>query len=245
MKKNLFDIIEQFDIFNLTNSKYLSLYYVENILIIVFLVICFYFINISYNNLFTFYFLQILSGLNNNLKTKFINEDFFLPNIFLFYSIFFIIVFENLTSMIPDTITVTAFIKLPLLLSITFFGSSILIAIYQKKFKFFNGFLPSGVPLAIAPVLFIIEIVSFLIRVFSLAIRLFINLLAGHILLKFIAIVMLLLVTALSDLFILNFLIDGLKIFLIFLELLACLLQAVILVSLVTIYLDQSLNFIH
>jgi ATP synthase subunit 6 len=245
MKKNLFDIIEQFDVFNIFNYKYISIYYIENLLIIVFVLICFYFITISYNNLITFYFLQVLTSLNINLKSKFINDDFFLPNIFLFHSIFFIIVFENLTSMIPDTITITAFIKLPLLLSITFFGSSILIAIYQKKFKFFSGFLPKGVPLAIAPVLFIIEIISFLIRVFSLAIRLFINLLAGHILLKFIAIVMLLLVTILSDLVILNFLIDGLKIFLILLELLACLLQAVILVSLITIYLDQSLNFIH
>jgi len=245
MKKNLFDIIEQFEIFNLINFKFASFYYAENFLIVIFVILCFYFASINYNNIFTFYFLQILSNLSNNLKTKFINEDFFLPNIFLFYSIFIIIVFENICSMIPDTITVTAFIKLPLLLSITFFGSSIVIAVYQKKFKFFQGFLPKGVPVAIAPVLFVIEIISFLIRVFSLAIRLFINLLAGHILLKFIAIVMLLLVTILSDLIVLNFLVDILKIFLIFLELLACVLQAVILVSLVTIYLDQSLNFIH
>jgi ATP synthase subunit 6 len=245
MKKNLFDIIEQFDILNLLNYKYISLYSVENFLIITFIIICFYFASANFNNLIAFYFFQVLVNLNSNLKSKFINEDFFLPNIFLFYVIFFIVMLENLTSMIPDTITITAFIKLPLLLSITFFGSSILIAIQQKKFKFLSGFLPKGVPLAIAPVLFIIEIISFLIRVFSLAIRLFINLLAGHILLKFIAIIMLLLVTFLSDLAVLNFLIDGLKIFLIFLELLACLLQAIILVSLIVIYLDQSLNFIH
>jgi len=241
----IFDIIEQFDIFNIFNYKYISAYQISNLCVIIFMVICFYFATISCNNLLAFYFSKMITSLNNNLKPKFVNDDFFLTNIFLLYLIFLIILFENLTSMIPEVITITAFIKLPLLLSITFFGSSILIAIYQKKFKFFSGFLPKGVPLAIAPVLFIIEIISFVIRIFSLAIRLFINLLAGHILLKFIAIVMLLLVTNLFDFIVLNFLIDGLKVFLIFLELLACLLQAIILVSLITIYIDQSLNFTH
>ena len=136
---------------------------------------------------------------------------FFLSNIFFFYLIFFIVVYENLISMIPETLTITAFIKLPLMLSITFFGSSIIIAIQQKKFKFFQGFIPSGVPAPIAPILYIIEVISFLIRVFSLSIRLFINLLAGHILLKFIAIIMLLLVTSLSELLFFDVIISLLK----------------------------------
>src|SRR5579871_3452050 len=106
MKKILFDIIEQFEILNVFNLKYVSFFLVENCFIFIFIAICFYFVSISYHNIFAFYFLQILLSLNNNLKTKFINEDFFLPNIFLFYSIFFIIVFENICSMIPDTITV-------------------------------------------------------------------------------------------------------------------------------------------
>jgi len=45
-------------------------------------------------------------------------------------------------------------------------------------------FLPSGVPLALAPILIPIEIVSYISRVFSLSIRLFANMMSGHALLK-------------------------------------------------------------
>lgn len=245
MKNFLFDIIEQFDIYNIGFFKHNIFYNTENFIIFI-LVLSFFYLFFKYKfNIFSFLATKLLNELNNNLKSKFINEDFFLSNIFFFYLIFFVVMYENLISMIPDTLTITAFIKLPLMLSITFFGSSIIIAIQQKKFKFFQGFIPSGVPAPIAPALYIIEIISFLIRVFSLSIRLFINLLAGHILLKFIAIVMLLLITVLSELVFFDIIIDLLKIFLIFLELLACVLQAIILVSLIAIYLDQSLNFIH
>jgi ATP synthase subunit 6 len=45
-------------------------------------------------------------------------------------------------------------------------------------------FLPSGVPLAISPILVPIENVSYIARVFSLSIRLFANMMSGHALLK-------------------------------------------------------------
>jgi F-type H+-transporting ATPase subunit a len=44
--------------------------------------------------------------------------------------------------------------------------------------------LPAGAPLAIAPLLILIEVVSYLARVFSLSIRLFANMMSGHALLK-------------------------------------------------------------
>jgi F-type H+-transporting ATPase subunit a len=48
-------------------------------------------------------------------------------------------------------------------------------------------FLPSGVPLFMAPIIFIIELISFLIRPLTLSVRLFANMVAGHVLLKVIA----------------------------------------------------------
>jgi len=48
-------------------------------------------------------------------------------------------------------------------------------------------FLPSGVPLWMAPLIFLIEFFSFLIRPATLAVRLFANMVAGHVLLKVIA----------------------------------------------------------
>ena len=54
----------------------------------------------------------------------------------------------------------------------------------RNGFGFFKLFVPSGVPLAILPLVVAIEIISFLARPVSHSIRLFANMLAGHITLK-------------------------------------------------------------
>ena len=48
-------------------------------------------------------------------------------------------------------------------------------------------FLPPGAPLALAPLLVMIELVSYSIRVVSLALRLFAKMMSGHCLLKILA----------------------------------------------------------
>jgi F-type H+-transporting ATPase subunit a len=48
-------------------------------------------------------------------------------------------------------------------------------------------FLPSGAPLALAPLLVMIELVSYSFRVVSLALRLFANMMSGHCLLNILA----------------------------------------------------------
>ena len=58
------------------------------------------------------------------------------------------------------------------------------IAIAKHGMKFFSFFLPHGVPIAMAPLLIPIEIISYLSRPVSLSVRLFANMLAGHITLK-------------------------------------------------------------
>jgi F-type H+-transporting ATPase subunit a len=105
-----------------------------------------------------------------------------------------------------------------------------------------NGFIPSGVPPFIAPFLFLIEIVSFFIRVLSLSIRLFINLLAGHLLLKVIASVIVLVGINLASIVLFQLAINSVYIILVLIEFIACMLQAVVMTSLIAIYLDQSLN---
>ena len=51
----------------------------------------------------------------------------------------------------------------------------------------FSLFLPAGVPLALAPLLVGVELVSYCFRVISLALRLFANMMSGHCLLKILA----------------------------------------------------------
>ena len=102
----------------------------------------------------------------------------------IFYYLFLFILFSNFVGVIPFSYTTTSLLILPFFLSITFFGGIVFITIRKFKFKFFSGFLPSGVPFLIAPFLIVIEFISYFMRFFSLAIRLFANMLSGHILIK-------------------------------------------------------------
>lgn len=45
---------------------------------------------------------------------------------------------------------------------------------------FFKGLLPHGLPIALLPLMFVIELVSLVVKPFALTIRLFANMLAGH-----------------------------------------------------------------
>jgi F-type H+-transporting ATPase subunit a len=56
--------------------------------------------------------------------------------------------------------------------------------LYKNGLKFFKIFVPSGVPIAILPLVMFIEILSFFLRPVSHSVRLFANMLAGHIALK-------------------------------------------------------------
>ena len=69
-------------------------------------------------------------------------------------------------------------------LALIIFIGVTLIALIKHKLKFFTFFFPSGVPIALAPLLIPIEIISYLMRPVSLSVRLFANMLAGHTLLK-------------------------------------------------------------
>src|SRR5258708_2598734 len=69
-------------------------------------------------------------------------------------------------------------ITFTILTGVTILGLSI------HKLHFFSILVPSGTPLALVPLLVLIETVSYLARAFSLGIRLFANMVAGHTLLK-------------------------------------------------------------
>jgi ATP synthase subunit 6 len=88
--------------------------------------------------------------------------------------------------MIPFSFTVTSHIVVTLgLATMAFFGINV-IGVKTHGFHMMSLFLPSGAPLALAPLLVMIELVSYLARVLSLSIRLFANMVAGHSLLKII-----------------------------------------------------------
>ena len=107
--------------------------------------------------------------------------------LFLIFSIFCIVLFSNIFGLIPYTYTTTSHILFTFLLAFCAFSLINYVGIRKQGFNFFALFLPSGAPLAIAPFLMIIEVISYIARVFSLSIRLFANLMSGHTLLKILA----------------------------------------------------------
>lgn len=100
------------------------------------------------------------------------------------YSLFFYILINNLVSNIPYSFATTASAVFCLGLSFTIFLGVTTLAITLHKVNFFSFFIPAGTPLALVPLLVLIETVSYFARSISLGVRLFSNLTAGHTLLK-------------------------------------------------------------
>lgn len=108
-------------------------------------------------------------------------NEIYLPFI---YSLFFFVIIANLTGNIPYNYTITTSIITSIGLSFTIFIGVTIIGLNQHKVKFFSFFVPSGTPLALVPLLVLIELISYIARAFSLGVRLFANMVAGHTLLK-------------------------------------------------------------
>jgi F-type H+-transporting ATPase subunit a len=64
------------------------------------------------------------------------------------------------------------------------FLTVVLVGLWRHGWHFFSLFWPSGTPLALAPLVIPVELMSFLSRPVSLSIRLFANMMAGHTILK-------------------------------------------------------------
>lgn len=103
------------------------------------------------------------------------------------FSLFMFILFANLSGMIPYTFTVTSHIIVTFAFAALVFLLVTVVGFINNGVRFFKIFLPSGVPVILAPLLIVIEMISYLIRPISLSVRLFANMMAGHIMLKVLA----------------------------------------------------------
>ena len=106
----------------------------------------------------------------------------------LVFSLFTFILLCNMFGLTPYSFTSTSQIAVTISLAIIAFLTIVIFAIYRNGIGgFLHMFLPSGVPMWMAPVIFAIELFSFLIRPITLSVRLFANMVAGHVLLKVVA----------------------------------------------------------
>ena len=113
-----------------------------------------------------------------------LGKEIYLPFI---YSLFIFILITNLVGNVPYSYTITTSVIVTIGLSFTIVTGVTILALYLHNLKFFSYFVPSGTPLALVPLLVLIELISYLARAFSLGIRLFANMVAGHTLMKILA----------------------------------------------------------
>jgi F-type H+-transporting ATPase subunit a len=110
------------------------------------------------------------------------------------------------------------------------------VGIARHGLHFFSLFLPSGLPLVMAPLMLPIELISFLARPFTLSVRLSANMLAGHAMMKVIAGFVLTLGWMLGWMpFLFLVVLTGFEIF-------VAILQAYIFTILVCVYLNDAVN---
>jgi F-type H+-transporting ATPase subunit a len=109
------------------------------------------------------------------------------------FSLFMFILFATLLGLLPlgviglHPFTFTSHFTVTGVLAIMSFAIVLIVGFWKHGIKFFSLFIPHGTPLPMVLVIFPIELVSFLFRPFSLGLRLFVAMIAGHILLKVLA----------------------------------------------------------
>ena len=165
------------------------------------------------------------------------------------FSLFSFILVANLLGLLPLAIipgfhqfTTTSHFSITGVLAVLSFSIVLLVGFWRHKLHFFSLFVPHGTPTIMVPLIAAIEFISFMVRPFSLGLRLFVAMIAGHILMEVFG----------------SFIVSGLNggamgwgvsllsfVFIIgvaALELLVCAIQAYVFALLTTLYLNDAIN---
>ena len=164
------------------------------------------------------------------------NANKYLPFI---TTIFLFILFSNLIGMIPYSFTITSHLIVTFVFALIIFIYFTLLGLIKHKKEFFAHFFPEGSPLWLAPLLVVIELLSYLIRVISLSVRLFANMMAGHTLFKILATFGWILLNTKGILFFLSIAPVAILFLLTGLELGVACLQAYVFTVLTVIYIEE------
>lgn len=191
--------LEQFQILSLVSIKLFNLdFSITNFLLINLLAllsfISFIYYNGSNQNYLqetVYYFspnawqktIESVSELSAQLVSDTISNDS--EKYFPFISVLFnFILFSNLIGLIPYSFTATSHLIITFTLSFSVFIGINIITFDKYKMKTFSLFLPANTTFFLALLLVPIEFISYIAKPISLGVRLFINLMAGHSLLK-------------------------------------------------------------
>jgi len=100
------------------------------------------------------------------------------------YTLFIFVLINNLIGLIPYSFASTSHFVLTFALSFTIVLGATILGFQKHGLKFFSLLVPAGCPIALLPILVLIELVSYLARNISLGLRLAANITAGHMLLN-------------------------------------------------------------
>ncbi len=180
---------------------------------------------------------ELLYGFVRQMVTDVMGEDGvkFFPYIF---TLFVFILFSNLMGLLPYSFTVTSHIAVTGVLAMIVFTTVIVLGFMKNGVGFLKLFWIDAAPLALRPILAVIEMISFFVRPLSHSIRLAGNMMAGHAVLKVFAAF----VPALSVFGILPL---AMMVAITGLEVLVACVQAYIFAILTCIYLNDALHPAH
>ena len=186
--------------------------------------------------------IQLITEMSYSFVAKMINDTAgssakpFFPFIF---TLFMFVLFCNMVGMLPYSFTVTSHIIITFILAAIIFIGVTIIGFMKHGIKYLELFVPKGVPIALLPLIIIIEIISYLSRPISLSVRLFANMMAGHTMLKVFG------GFVISLGFLGGWLPLSFSVALTGLEILVAFLQAYVFAILTCIYLNDALNLHH
>ena len=193
----------------------------------------------------------IPKGLTNffEIIVLFVRDEIVKPTIgkgyekFLPYllTLFFFILFANLFGLIPYSTSVTGNIAVTAGLAGISFIATQFSGIQKHGFiRYFRNLIPTGMPLAILPLMIVVEVIGLFTKPFSLCIRLFANMIAGHVVIfSLIGLIIILKTVLVSPVSI------GFVLFIDLLELLVALIQAYIFVILTSLYIGMAVHQEH
>lgn len=162
------------------------------------------------------------------------------------FSMYVFILFGTLLGLTPIKETFTSHLIVTLALALMLFAYVNVLAFRAHGLTFFRHFLPPGVPIFVAPVLVLVEVVSYLFRPITLGFRIFANIFAGHVMLKLFADFATMLVAAFGNVGVaLAVLPVAVMVVLIGVEIAIVIIQSYIFMLISTIYLKDSLRAHH
>src|SRR3954452_12345476 len=165
------------------------------------------------------------------------------------FSLFMFILVSNLLGLLPlgvipglHQFTTTSHFSITGILAVLSFSIVLIVGFWRHKLHFFSLFVPHGTPAVMVPLIAAIEFISFMVRPFSLGLRLFVAMIAGHILMEVFG----------------SFIVSGFNggpvgwgvgafgfpfiVGAAALELLVCVIQAYVFALLTTLYLNDAIN---